>query len=124
MFCYTKNNMATPERKPGLPKVTEADILAVFTDDAITTDALDRWIELFQKNPSLALEIRDRAHTEATLSHDAKESSDQQTDRLINIATFIAAVIERAIERERAEEIRRITELPFSDGGDGVDQPL
>lgn len=124
MFCYTKNNMASPEKKPGLPNVTSADILAAFTADVLTTDALNRWTELFERDTSLALEIRDRAYTEAALIHRGNESSDQQADRLIHIATYVIAILEHAAQRERSEEIRRTTALPFSDDGDGVGQPL
>ena len=124
MFCYTKNNMATPEKKPGLPIVTEEDIATVFGADAVSSDAIERWNELLLKDPSLALEIRDRAYAEATLIHRGNESSDQQAYRLMHIATYVIAILENAAQRERTEEIRRTTALPFSDGGDDASQPL
>lgn len=116
--------MATPEKKPGLPIVTEEDIAAVFGADAVSSDAIERWNELLLKDPSLALEIRDRAYAEATLIHRGSESSDQQAYRLMHIATYVIAILENAAQRERTEEIRRTTALPFSDGGDDADQPL
>ena len=124
MFCYTKNNMATPEKKPGLPNVTEEDIAAAFGADAVSSDAIERWNELLMKDPSLAFEIRDRAYNEATLIHRGNESSDQQAYRLMHIATYVIAILENAAQRERTEEIRRTTALPFSDGADDAGQPL
>jgi hypothetical protein len=121
-FCYTKRSMASPERKAGLPKVELEDILAIFYEDASSDDLMERWATLDRKNHLLAFEIRDRAVTEGVLSRD--ESSSQRTDRMINFATYLAAVIEHAFERERAEEIRRTTALPFSDDGDDASQPL
>jgi hypothetical protein len=116
--------MASPEKKPGLPSVTEDDIAAAFGADAVSSDAIERWNELILKDPSLALEIRDRAYAEAELIRRSNESSDQQAYRLMHIATYVIAILENAAQRERAEEIRRTTALPFSDDGDDEDQPL
>lgn len=116
--------MASPEKKPGLPNVTEDDIAAAFGADATSFDPIERWHELFLTNYALASEIRDRAFTEARLIYDGKESSDQQAGRLMHIATYVIAIFEHAMQRERSEEIRRTTTLQFSDGDDGVGLPL
>lgn len=115
--------MEKPDNQSHLPKVEQDDILSLVVEDILDANHMERWDHLLQTNPTLANEIRKRAHIEATQSTHFDVNSVQFQKRIIDTATFAIQALEvatlRQLNKTSDQEV-----LPTIVDVDGEDQPL
>lgn len=107
--------MGSPEYETSLPRVEEADLLQLVTEEVIDPSHKGWWDDFAEHNPELAREVIRRAFTEARETTHTSPLEIQR--RIVNSAAFVVRALENAAKRSRQERLRAL----ISDGGDGED---
>lgn len=111
------------DNQSSLPKVEQADLLALMSEEILDANHMERWDHFSQTNPALAQEILMRAHVESTQSAHFDENSAQLQKRIIDTVTFTVRALEAATTRHQAES-KETTDEVSTIGVDDEGQPL
>lgn len=109
--------MPSPEHESFLPRVEEADLLALVFEDVVDPGHHLRWQRFASANPRLAGEVLKRAFAGARDTFGLGLLERQKV--IMDIATFVVQALEQATIRIAIEKAQR-----FSDGDDGEVPPL